>query len=137
MGDGQGSARRSFAGIGQGDDAIVAQLRAGLELEVEAVSDPGGNVLSPNFDKSAPARASIDHVSFGISPFEPDAVANDLKTRGLTVQYDIGIPGVDAVAHINDANVNYKSFHTTTTMGYNLQFSNATKKNRTVIIANP
>ncbi len=97
----------------------------------------GGNVLSPNFDKSAPARASIDHVSFGISPFVADAVANDLKTRGLTVQYDIGIPGVDAAAHINDANVNYKSFHTTTTMGYNLQFSNATKKNRTVIIANP
>ncbi len=97
----------------------------------------GGNVLSPNFDKSAPARASIDHVSFGISPFEPDAVANDLKTRGLSVQYDIGIPGVDAVAHIKDANVNYKSFHTTTTMGYNLQFSNATKKNRTVIIAQP
>jgi predicted enzyme related to lactoylglutathione lyase len=97
----------------------------------------GGNNLSPNFDKSAPPRAAIDHVSFGIEPFVPDAVASELTKRGLTVQYDIGIPGLDAKAHINDANVNYKSFHTTTTMGYNLQFSNANKKNRTVIIAQP
>lgn len=97
----------------------------------------GGNYMSPAFDKNAPARAVIDHVSFGISPFVPDAVAADLKARGLNVQYDIGIPGVDAVAHINDANVNYKSFHTTTTLGYNLQFSNATKQNRTVIIKQP
>jgi hypothetical protein len=39
--------------------------------------------------------------------------------------------------HIKDATVNDKSFHTNTPMGYNLQFSNPTKKNRTVIIANP
>lgn len=97
----------------------------------------GGNYLSPNFDKNAPSRAAVDHVSFGIDPFEPDATANELKTRGLNVQYDIGIPGVDAAAHIKDANVNYKSFHTNTPNGYNLQLSNANKKNRTVIIAKP
>jgi predicted enzyme related to lactoylglutathione lyase len=97
----------------------------------------GGNSLSPNFDKSAPARASIDHVSFGLSPFTPDVTGNDLKSRGLTASADIGIPGVDAAAHINDATVNYKSFHTNTPMGYNLQLSNATKQNRTVIIIKP
>ena len=97
----------------------------------------GGNSLSPNFDKSAPARASIDHVSFGLSPFTPDVTGNDLKSRGLTASADIGIPGVDAATHINDASVNYKSFHTNTPMGYNLQLSNATKQNRTVIIVKP
>jgi predicted enzyme related to lactoylglutathione lyase len=30
----------------------------------------GGNSLSPKFDKSAPRRASIGHISFGISPFD-------------------------------------------------------------------
>lgn len=97
----------------------------------------GGNSRSPAFDKSAPARAAVDHVSFGIEPFEPVATANDLKTRGLTASPDIGIPGVDAAAHIGDANVNYKSYHTNTPNGYNLQLSNANKKNRTVIIAKP
>lgn len=97
----------------------------------------GGNSLSPNFDKSAPPRAAVDHVSFGIEPFEPVATANDLKSRGLTASPDIGIPGVDAAAHIGDANVNYKSFHTNTPNGYNLQLSNANKKNRTVVIAKP
>ena len=97
----------------------------------------GGNSLSPNYDKSAPPRASIDHVSFGLSPFTPDVTGNDLKSRGLTASADIGIPGVDAATHINDASVNYKSFHTNTPMGYNLQLSNATKQNRTVIIVKP
>jgi predicted enzyme related to lactoylglutathione lyase len=97
----------------------------------------GANSLSPAFDKSASPRATIDHVSFGLSPFSPDVTGNDLKSRGLTASPDIGIPGVDAAAHINDANVNYKSFHTNTPMGYNLQISNATKQNRTVIIAKP
>ncbi len=97
----------------------------------------GGNSRSPNFDKNAPARAAVDHVSFGLEPFDPVTTANDLKTRGLTASPDIGIPGVDAAAHIGDANVNYKSFHTNTPNGYNLQISNANKKNRTVIIAKP
>ena len=97
----------------------------------------GGNALSPAFDKSAPPRATIDHVSFGLAPFSPDVTGNDLKSRGLTASPDIGIPGVDAASHINDATVNYKSFHTNTPMGYNLQISNATKQNRTVIIVKP
>ena len=95
----------------------------------------GGNPMSPTYNKDAPRHASIGHVSFGISPFIPDSAAAELKKRGLNVQYDIGIPGVNATEHINDADVNYKSFHTNTPMGFNLQFSNATKANRTVIIA--
>ena len=120
---------------GQGDEG--SQNEAWMCDDCGNILIRGGNSLNPAYDKSAPARASIDHVSFGIDPFVPDAVANELTTRGLSVQYDIGIPGVDAKTHINDANVNYKSFHTTTTLGYNLQFSNANKKNRTVIIKQP
>jgi catechol 2,3-dioxygenase-like lactoylglutathione lyase family enzyme len=94
----------------------------------------GGNPMSPTYNASAPRRASIDHVSFGVTPFVPDVMAAELKARGLNVQYDIGIPGMDATAHINDPDVNYKSFHTNTPENFNLQFSNATKANRTVIL---
>ena len=95
----------------------------------------GGNSLSPAFDRSAPPRAVVHHVSFGITPPDPVTTASDLTSRSLTASPDIGIPGVDAATHIGDANVNYKSYHTNTPNGYNLQISNATKKNRTVIIA--
>ena len=97
----------------------------------------GQNPMNPAYDKSAPKRAAIDHVSFGISPFIPDSAVKELRARNLNVQYDIGIPNpaVKAEEHINDADVNYKSFHTNTPLGFNLQFSNATKANRTVIIA--
>lgn len=97
----------------------------------------GGNSRSPAFDRAAPPRAVIDHVSFGLDAFDPVAIAGDLTSRGLTASPDIGIPGVDAAAHIGDATVNYKSFHTNTPNGYNLQISNASKANRTVVIAKP
>ena len=117
--------------------AALLLLLAATRADSVDVLIRGGNSLSPNFDKSAPPRAAVDHVSFGISPFDPDATAKDLTSRGLTASPDIGIPGMDAAAHIRDTVVNYKSFHTNTPMGYNLQISNATKQNRTVIIVKP
>lgn len=87
----------------------------------------GGNPLAPNFNAAAPRRASIGHVSFGVTPFEPDAVEQALDTRGLTKREDTANRGP-----IRDPNVKYKSYHTTTPMGFDLQFSNASKKNRTV-----
>lgn len=87
----------------------------------------GGNPLSPGFNASAPRRASIGHVSFGVTPFDPDAVEQALDSRGLTKRVDTANRG-----DIRDPKVTYKSYHTTTPMGFDLQFSNASKKNRTV-----
>jgi catechol 2,3-dioxygenase-like lactoylglutathione lyase family enzyme len=87
----------------------------------------GGNPLNPAYNASAPRRASIDHVSFGISPFDPTITLADLTARGQTGSADTGTP-----LKIDDPKANYKSYHTRTAMGFNLQISNATKANRTV-----
>lgn len=87
----------------------------------------GGNSLAPTFDPAAPRRASIGHVSFGISPFDSHGTLNDLETRGLTHREDTGAKG-----DIHSDSTAYKSYHTTTPLGFDLQVSNANKKNRTV-----
>lgn len=87
----------------------------------------GGNPLAPGFNAAAPRRASIGHVSFGITPFDPDSAEAILVARNLTKREDTANKG-----SIRDPNVLYKSYHTTTPMGFDLQFSNSDKKNRTV-----
>jgi len=78
----------------------------------------GGPVASP------PARrAAMGHISFGIAPFDPDQVKVELEKRGLTARVDTGGRG-----DIHTAS--YKSYHTTTPNGYDLQISATTKANR-------
>ena len=88
----------------------------------------GGNPNDPNFGKPPAANAKgggrgarprnvrIDHISFGIEPFDPDAVGEALKKRGLTATIDTGNTGDIHTAA-------YKSYHTRTPNGYNLQIS--------------
>jgi catechol 2,3-dioxygenase-like lactoylglutathione lyase family enzyme len=71
----------------------------------------------------APRRASMGHISFGITPFEPDAVKAELTKRGLTAREDTGGRGDIHTAQ-------YKSYHTTTPNGFDLQISATTKANR-------
>ena len=87
----------------------------------------GGNALSPNFNPAAPRTAIINHVSFGINPFDARQVLDGLEKRGLTHREDTGAKG-----DIFSDSTAYKSYHTTTTLGFDLQISNATKANRTV-----
>lgn len=68
-------------------------------------------------------RAVIDHISFGISPFDPDQVKAELDRRGLVAKEDTGGKGDIHTAL-------YKSFHTGTPNGFNLQISAATKATR-------
>jgi len=62
-------------------------------------------------------RVNMDHVSFGIEGFDPDAVQAELTKRGLSARADTGGKGDMHTAV-------YKSFHTITPNGYNLQISN-------------
>ena len=89
----------------------------------------GGNPNDPNFGKP-PANGKgrtrtpgIDHISFGIQPFDPDAVKEALEKRGLRAQIDTGNTGDIHVAA-------YKSFHTMTPNRYNLQVSCVTRETR-------
>ena len=75
----------------------------------------------------APARrvASIDHIAFGIQPWDADQVKAELDKRGLTGRADTGGSGDIHTAP-------YKSYHTTTPNGFDLQISNSTRTGRDV-----
>jgi predicted enzyme related to lactoylglutathione lyase len=82
----------------------------------------GGQPAAP-----PPRRASMDHVSFGIAPWDTDGVKAELDKRGLSARADTGGKG-----DIHDAAALYKSYHTITPDGFDLQISNANIANRTV-----
>ncbi|HXT69090.1 MAG TPA: hypothetical protein VN700_05025 [Vicinamibacterales bacterium] len=119
----------------------------------------GGNPLDPNFGRGgrggngrggagaasdaptgaappqAPAvrSARIDHISFGISPWDTDGVKAELEKRGLRAQIDtssrhLGPDGTWVPDDIHTAA--FKSYHTQTPNGYNLQISYVTRDNR-------
>jgi len=70
-----------------------------------------------------PRRAGIGHISFGITPFDPDDVKAELEKRGLTARVDTGGRGE---IHTSP----YKSYHTTTPNGFDLQISATTRASR-------
>jgi catechol 2,3-dioxygenase-like lactoylglutathione lyase family enzyme len=75
-------------------------------------------------DATPPAhRAAMGHIAFGITPFDPDQVQAELEKRGLTARVDTGGRG-----DIHTAS--YKSYHTTTPNGYDLQISATTRASR-------
>ena len=94
----------------------------------------GGNPLDPNFGKAARARGvGIDHISFGIAPWDTDGVKAELEKRGLRAQIDtssrhLGPDGTYVPDEIHTAA--FKSYHTATPNGFNLQISYVTKDNR-------
>ena len=63
----------------------------------------------------------MGHISFGIAGFDPDQVKAELDKRGLTGREDTGATGDIHVAK-------YKSYHTTTPNGFDLQISNTTSR---------
>ena len=87
----------------------------------------GGNPMDESRPVPAVRSASIGHISFGIEPFDPDKVKAELDSRGLSGRKDTGTS-----KDIHDPTAYYKSYHTTTPQGFDLQISNATKANRSV-----
>ena len=71
----------------------------------------------------SPRRAQMGHISFGIANFDPDKVKEELTKRGLTAREDTGGRGDIHTAP-------YKSYHTTTPNGFDLQISATTKATR-------
>ena len=65
----------------------------------------------------------LDHFSFGIQPWDTDGVKAELETRGLRAQIDTSTGDEIHVAA-------FKSYHTATPNGYNLQISYVTHDNR-------
>jgi catechol 2,3-dioxygenase-like lactoylglutathione lyase family enzyme len=97
------------------------------ELMIGDVGDiiiRGGNPLDPKFGQAGGrAGGRIDHISFGISPWDTDKVKEELVKRGLPWTIDTSDGAEIHVAQ-------YKSYHTTTPNGYNLQISYNTHDTR-------
>jgi catechol 2,3-dioxygenase-like lactoylglutathione lyase family enzyme len=98
------------------------------ELMIGEIGDiiiRGGNPNDPNFGTAAAPsrRARIDHISFGISPWDTDGVKAELEKRGLKAQIDTSTRDDIHVA-------GFKSYHTTTPNGFNLQISFVNRDNR-------
>jgi catechol 2,3-dioxygenase-like lactoylglutathione lyase family enzyme len=92
------------------------------------IGDIGGIIIrrgnrGPATATPQPRRASIGHISFGITPFDPDTVKAELEKRGLNAREDTGGRGDIHIAP-------YKSYHTTTPNGYDLQISATTRETR-------
>jgi len=66
---------------------------------------------------AAPITGVINHVSYGVSPWDTDGVKAELEKRGLKPRPDM----------VGD---NFKSFHVKDPDGWDLQISNVTKATR-------
>lgn len=92
----------------------------------------GGNPLDPKYVKGARA-ARIDHISFGIAPWDTDGVRDALLKRGLTATIDTSSRHQDETGKWVPDDIHtaaFKSYHTTTPNGYNLQISYVTREIR-------
>ncbi|MEZ5288971.1 MAG: hypothetical protein R2712_30055 [Vicinamibacterales bacterium] len=90
------------------------------------IGDIGGIIIRRGRNApgaSGPRSASIGHISFGITPFDPDQVKAELEKRGLNAREDTGGRGDIHTAP-------YKSYHTTTPNGFDLQISATTRATR-------
>jgi catechol 2,3-dioxygenase-like lactoylglutathione lyase family enzyme len=107
------------------------------ELMIGDVGDiiiRGGNPLAPDFGKAnVRTGARIDHISFGVAPWGTDVVKAELEKRGLPAQIDTSSrhKGPDGSWVADDIHTaEFKSYHTQTPNGYNLQISYVTHDNR-------
>jgi catechol 2,3-dioxygenase-like lactoylglutathione lyase family enzyme len=82
----------------------------------------GGNPNNPAAPVP-PRRERIDHISFGIVPWDTDGVKAVLEKRGLRARIDTSTKDDIHVAA-------FKSYHTTTPNGFDLQISYVTHGNR-------
>src|SRR5262245_45762029 len=95
----------------------------GSQNQVE-IGDIGDAIIRRGGGRGqGPAKAGIGHIAFGITNFDSDAVKAELEKRGLNARVDTGGRG-----DIHTAS--YKSYHTTTPNGYDLQISATTKATR-------
>jgi len=106
------------------------------ELMIGDVGDiivRGGNPLDPNVG-SAPRRrgTGIDHISFGIAPWDTDGVKAALDSRGLKATIDTSSRHREGDKWVPDDihTAQFKSYHTETPNGFNLQISYVTHDNR-------
>ncbi|HEX3865753.1 MAG TPA: VOC family protein [Gemmatimonadaceae bacterium] len=106
---------------GLGDEG--SQNETQISPEIGGLLIRGGNATSPTFNMPAQRTSVINHISFGITPFDPDKVNDELCKRGLQARVDTGAIASSPPAEHDIHTATYKSFHTRTPNNYDLQFS--------------
>lgn len=111
--------------LGWGDTYDEGSQHELLIGDVGDIIIRGGNPNNPNAGRgaTAPRLGRIDHISFGITPWDTDGVKTALEQRNLRAQVDTSTRDDIHVAA-------FKSYHTTTPNGFNLQISYVTRDNR-------
>ena len=109
--------------------------------QIEMMAGDVGDVICRGANPFAPGQAevfsgaAIDHVSYGIAPWDVEKVREALESRGLTVRADT------ATAHVGPDNrlvpddiyqAAYQSYQTNTPSGFSLQISWVTRDKRLV-----
>jgi catechol 2,3-dioxygenase-like lactoylglutathione lyase family enzyme len=109
---------------GLGDEGSQNETQISPEIGGLLIrSGTNGNANSPTFVMPAQRRAVMNHISFGISPFDPDVVNAELCKRGLQARVDTGAIASSPASEHDIHTATYKSFHTRTPNNYDLQFS--------------
>ena len=106
---------------GLGDEG--SQNETQISPEIGGLLIRGGNALNPNFQMPPVRSAVMNHISFGITPFDPDKVWAELCKRGLNERVDTGAIGSSPDSEKDIHTATYKSFHTRTPNNYDLQIS--------------
>jgi catechol 2,3-dioxygenase-like lactoylglutathione lyase family enzyme len=106
---------------GLGDEG--SQNETQISPEIGGLLIRGGNATAPGFQLPSPRRVVMNHISFGITPFDPDKVWAELCKRGLQARVDTGAIASSPPEQHDIHTATYKSFHTRTPNNYDLQFS--------------
>jgi predicted enzyme related to lactoylglutathione lyase len=106
---------------GLGDEG--SQNETMISPEIGGLLIRGGNAAAPNFAMPPARRAVMNHISFGITPFDPDKVWAELCARGLQARVDTGAIASSPDREKDIHTATYKSFHTRTPNNYDLQIS--------------
>ena len=106
---------------GLGDEG--SQNETTISPEIGGLLIRGGNATSPTFAMPPVRRAVMNHISFGITPFDPDKVSAELCARGLQARVDTGSIASSPDREKDIHTASYKSFHTRTPNNYDLQIS--------------
>ena len=113
------------------DEGTQIELMAG---EVGDVICRGGNAFIPE-QVAAPVEPAIDHISYGIAPWDVEKVRSSLEARGLPVRADTATAhaGPDNKAVPDDIYQSaYQSYQTVTPNGFPVQISWVTRDKRLV-----
>jgi catechol 2,3-dioxygenase-like lactoylglutathione lyase family enzyme len=117
---------------GLGDEGSQNETQISREIGGLLIrSGQNGNALAPGFVMPAQRSAVMNHISFGVSPFDADKIWDAMCKRGLTGRVDTGAIASSPDKEKDIHTASYKSYHTRTPNNYDLQFSSKISADQT------